>query len=130
MEPPSSYDIADGNKEIDNDLSLITTVEHFDNRLVFLGDAEKKRLRDWFANGSAEPCDFVKLPHHGVYNTELETIVERLSPNFVAICTSSKNPADVQTIQLFKNSGAQVAETRDGDIIVTSDGKNIRMSQN
>ena len=128
VEPPSSYEISKDNKEVDNDLSLITIVEHYDNRLVFLGDAEKLRLREWLNTASAIPCDFLKLPHHGVYNTELDNLVNQLNPKNVAICTSNKNVAETQTIQLLKSSGAKVAETKDGDIIVSSDGKNVYMN--
>lgn len=129
VEAPKSYDIHNGNNEVDNDLSLITIIEHGENRLVFMGDAEKHRIREWMATDSAVPCDFLKFPHHGVYTTEHENLIEVLKPEFVAICSSTKNPADVQTVQLLKSSGARVAETKDGDIYVVSDGKKIHMSQ-
>ncbi len=129
LNPPSSYGIGNEHKEVDNDLSIITTIEHYDNRLVFLGDAEKKRLREYLSSDSALPCDFVKLPHHGVYNTELENLMDIIKPSYVAICTSKKNPAETQTVQLLKKTGAKVAETKDGSIFVISDGRNVYMNQ-
>ena len=131
VEPPLNYDIKleNENAEVDNDLSLITTIEYYNNRLVFLGDAEKTRLKEWLATPSAIPCDFIKFPHHGVYSTEHENLIEKLKPSFAAICSSSKNPADITTIQLLKNKGIRVAETKDGDISIVSDGKNIYMYQ-
>ena len=129
LNPPATYDVSLEHKEIDNDLSIITTIEHHDNRLVFLGDAEKKRLREYLSSGEALPCDFMKLPHHGVYNTELENLMDALQPTYIAICTSKKNPAETQTVQLLKSKGAKVAETKDGGIYVTSDGKDVYMNQ-
>lgn len=131
LEPPLNYDIAPENEnaEVDNDLSIITTIEHHNNRLVFLGDAEKIRLQEWLATPSAVPCDFIKFPHHGVYSTEHENLLDKLKPSFAAICTSSKNPADVTTVQLLKNRGIRVAETKNGDISVISDGNKVYMYQ-
>ena len=131
LEPPLNYDIAPENEnaEVDNDLSIITTIEHYNNRLVFLGDAEKIRLQEWLATPSAVPCDFIKFPHHGVYSTEHENLLDKLKPSFAAICTSSKNPADVTTVQLLKNRGIRVAETKNGDISVISDGNKVYMYQ-
>ena len=129
LDPPASYDISEAHEEVDNDLSIITTIEHYDNRLVFLGDAEKKRLKEYLSSESAQPSDFIKLPHHGVYNTELENLMKVLKPSYVAICTSKKNPAETQTVQLIKSTGAKVAETKDGGILVTSDGSKVYMNQ-
>ena len=131
LEPPLNYDIAPENEnaEVDNDLSIITTIKHYNNRLVFLGDAEKIRLQEWLATPSAIPCDFIKIPHHGVYSTEHENLLDKLKPSYAAICTSSKNPADTTTVQLLKNRGIRVAETKNGDISVISDGNKVYMYQ-
>ena len=131
VEPPLNYNIEPENEnaEVDNDLSLITTIQHYDNRLVFLGDAEKLRLKEWLATPSAIKCDFIKFPHHGVYSTEHENMLNKLEPSYAAICSSSKNPADTKTIQLLKNRGVKVAETKNGDISIVSDGKKVYMYQ-
>ena len=131
VEPPLNYNIKldNENAEVDNDLSIITTIEHYNNRLVFLGDAEKIRLQEWLATPSAIPCDFIKFPHHGVYSTEHKNLLDKLKPSFVAICTSNKNPASIETVQLIKNRGIKVAETKNGDISVVSDGNKVYMYQ-
>ena len=131
VEPPLNYDIAPDNEnaEVDNDLSIITTIEHYNNRLVFLGDAEKIRLQEWLATPSAIPCDFIKFPHHGVYSTEHENLLDKLKPSFAAICTSNKNPAATTTVQLLKSKGIRVAETKNGDISIVSDGNKVYMYQ-
>ena len=129
IEPPSSYEISNEVNEIDNDLSLITTIRHFDNTLVFLGDAEKPRLKEWLKNTTIQKCEFIKFPHHGIYNTEHDNLINQLKPELVAICTSRKKPADKQTIRLLKSNGIGVAETKDGNIYVQSDGNKVYMNQ-
>ena len=127
VEPPASYEAGSG--EVDNNLSLITTVVHGENRLVFAGDAEKRRIRQWLADSEPGTCDFLKLPHHGVYNRGLEELVEALSPRYAAICDSEKNPADSATLELLAEHDVSVLETKDGRITVFSDGARLEIHQ-
>lgn len=115
--------------EIDNDCSLITTVTHGENRLLFTGDAEKTRIRDWLASGTVEKCDFMKAPHHGVYNTALAELFEATRPKYAVICDSDKNPAETKTLELMKNYDTEVYETRFGRLTVISDGVNLELKQ-
>ena len=118
-----------GGTEFDNNFSLITTVTHGKMRLVFAGDIEKQRIRAYLETGAAQKCDFLKVPHHGVYNTALPELFETLRPEYVVICSSKKNPADVETVEALKRCGAEVLETRSGDITVVSDGARLSMRQ-
>lgn len=54
-------------KNVDNNSSLLVSVTHSGNRLLFAGDMEKQRIRDLLDTGIAQ-YDFLKAPHHGVYN--------------------------------------------------------------
>ena len=125
VEPPASYDIPEGSGEYDNDFSLITTVEYGERRFVFAGDIEKKRTREWLAQGSIPPCDVLKVPHHGVYNDALGELFEALSPKYAVICDSKKNPADSRTLELLDQHGAETLETKDGDVIILCDGEDL-----
>ena len=128
VEPPASWPAevtADG---MDNDLSLITTVTHGSQRLLFAGDAEKTRLLEWL-KGSPEPCGFVKMPHHGVYNKALPELIQAMKPQFAAICDSDKNPAEQRTLALLEREGVETYETKDGEIVVTSDGRSLSVTQ-
>ena len=127
VEPPAAYDPGGG--EVDNNFSLITTVVHGENRLVFAGDAEKRRIRQWLADSDPAPCDFLKLPHHGVYNRGLEELLDALSPRYAAICSSEKNPADSATLELLARQGVAALETKDGDITVISDARRLEIRQ-
>lgn len=129
VEPPEDYEAA-GKAGSDNNLSLITTVQHGKLRLVFAGDAEKQRLRQWLKTDSALPCDFLKLPHHGVYNAALPQLLRQLQPAVTVICDSDKNTAEDSTLQALEAAGTRVYETKDGTVTVLSDGKRQEISQN
>ena len=129
IEPPQSYEIPEGVKDWDNDFSLITTVIHGDNRLVFLGDAETRRIRQWLESGSAEKADFLKVPHHGVYDEVLEELFSALTPEISVICDSRKNPADPETLTLLRRFSSRIYETKDGNVTVLSDGRSLKSYQ-
>lgn len=129
VEPPASYEIAPNTVENDNNFSLITTVIHGQNRLVFMGDAEKQRIRQWLDSGTAADCDFLKVPHHGVYNTALEDLLNATTPEYAAICSSNKNPAEPETLELLKEHGVETFQTKDGNITVISDGSKLELHQ-
>lgn len=129
IEPPLSYELSENIVEMDNNFSLITTITHGRNRLVFMGDAEKQRIREWLKTGEVGKCDFLKVAHHGVYETELKTLLDKLKPECAAICTSHKNPADKETLEELKKRNVRYFETKDGNITVISDGKDLELHQ-
>ena len=115
--------------EIDNNFSLITTIMHGENVLLFTGDAEKQRTREWLSGKDKQDCDFLKMPHHGVYHTALKELLEAVMPEYAVICSSGKNPADPETLELLKNYGISTFQTKDGNVTVISDGKNLEVHQ-
>ena len=129
IEPPASYEIPAGSVDFDNNFSLITTITHGQNRLVFMGDAEKPRIREWLSSGSAAPCAFLKVPHHGIYNGALEELFEALHPSVSVICDSRKHPASEKTLTLLHRFCPQILETKDGNILVLSDGVRLEARQ-
>lgn len=64
-EPPLSYENEGGAAEFDNNYSIITTVTYGKNNLLFTGDIEKQRIREWLENGEVPRCTFLKIPHQG-----------------------------------------------------------------
>lgn len=129
VEPSSSYIAESDADDVDNDFSLITTVIHGENRLLFTGDAEEQRLREWLSGESAQGCDFIKMPHHGKYDEALETLLEAVNPEYAAICSSAKNPVDQETLELLEQHQILTLQTKDGNITVLSDGKQIEIAQ-
>ena len=129
VEPPASYEIPDNDKEYDNNFSLITTVEYCGQRIVFAGDIEKQRIREWLALGDQKPCAVLKVPHHGVYNKALEDFFRTLQPAYAIICDSKKNPADDRTLELLRQCGAECLQTRNGDISILCSSEGIEVQQ-
>ena len=129
IDPPSSYEIDDPDSDYDNNFSLITTIIHGKNRLVFTGDAEKARIREWIKSENATKCDFLKVPHHGIYNTALKELFEKLDPEISVICSSKKNPANTKTLDLLHSYCPQIYETKDGNVLIISNGEKLECSQ-
>ena len=130
IEPPHSYEIPEGDDEYDNNFSLITTVTHGENRFIFTGDAESDRILDWLSTASDPTCNVLKMPHHGRYDPELPALLEAASPQTAIMCSSEKNPADDETLRLLSDLGIDSLQTKDGDIMITSDGQTIDIDQN
>ena len=122
IEPPASYEIGDSEDEYDNNFSLITTITHGDNTLVFMGDAEKERIREWLSEGKDRTCDLIKIPHHGVYNKAVKDLAGAAKASIAVVTDSDKNPADAKTLAAFEENGAKVLSTRDGTVHIVSDG--------
>ena len=129
IDPPSSYEIPDSDDEYDNNFSLITTIVHGSKKLFFAGDIEKERIRELVENDQLEDVDFLKVPHHGVYEAELEELFSITSPEYAVICSSKKNPADSKTLELLEKYGINYTETRHGDVTITSDGQKLSFYQ-
>lgn len=129
VEPPVSYEIPEGQLEYDNNLSLITTVTHGTNRMLFTGDMEKAEIRSWLENGQVKHCQFMKFPHHGVYNTANRELLQAVQPEDVVICVSNKNPSDDKTLEELAELGIRAWETKDGNISAISDGRKIEVRQ-
>lgn len=129
VEPPQACAADSDTAETDNNLSLITTIVYGENRLLFTGDAEKARLREWLSGETAVPCGFLKVPHHGVYNKALEDLLAAVTPEYAAICCSSKNPAEQKTLEALEEYQVRTFQTRDGDITILCDGERLEVSQ-
>ena len=129
VEPPNSWDIPEGAVEYDNNLSLLTTVTHGTNRLCFAGDIEKERIRELISDGTLQECVFLKMPHHGIYNTASEDLIKALHPRYAVVCSSDKHPAETALLELAKKYGVDVLETRFGNITLISDGQHVDLHQ-
>ena len=121
VDPPAreSYD-----KNASNNSSLIVTVTHGANRLLFCGDAEDLRLAE-FLNTDPGPCALVKLPHHGVWQTTLRDLIARTAPARAVITSSNEEPEDPETLTFLEDNGIETLLTRQAPILITSDGQSL-----
>ena len=133
IDPPVDYDvgvISDAVEDYDNTLSLMTTVTCGEKRFLFTGDADRRRIKEWLANGTVQNVDFLKVPHHGLFNAALDQLLEATTPKIAAITCSKKNPADASTLEVLQKYGVDVYQTRDGQITVTTDGSKMNVKLN
>lgn len=113
--------------EGDNDFSLAIGISHGKNKFLFAGDAEEERTTELMSELEGD-YDFLKVPHHGRYDANTEEFIRYISPKYSVITDSEKNPADIKTINTLSSCGSEIYYTRNGDVSVISDGKNIKVT--
>ena len=115
-------------KNVDNNNSLLVSVTHGDNRLLFAGDMEKQRIRDLLDTGIAQ-YDFLKVPHHGVYNNALPDFFQAVGMQYAVITCSEKNPADPETLSALAERNGKTYLTSDGQVTVASMASGLHIRQ-
>lgn len=112
----------------DNDFSLVISVTHGDNKFLFAGDAEEKRLSEIMETFKGE-YDFLKVPHHGRYNSLTKSFFEQIRPEYAVITDSEKNPAEQKTLDCLSNINCKTYQTKNGSVSILSDGNEIKIIQ-
>ena len=102
-----------------NNSSLIVSIEHAGHRLLFLGDAGELRMAEYLAS-SPGSFDFVKLPHHGSYQSALAALLEQTTPSRAVITSSEEDPEDARTMALLEQAGTAVWLTRIAPVRIQS----------
>ena len=114
--------------EGDNDFSLVISVTHGENTFLFTGDAEADRLTE-VISAFGRQYDFLKVPHHGKYNKNTKRFITTIKPTYSVICDSEKNPAEDETVSILEFVESEIYSTRNGNVSVLSDGKEIKIMQ-
>lgn len=109
-----------------NDFSLITTLYYGNMKFLFLGDAHKVRLAEFYPVAESS-YDLVKIPHHGDYTKELGKLFSKSTFSYAAICESE--PEDASLTAMLQNYAVTFYRTYDGDITVTTDGEKMFVKQ-
>ena len=115
------------NSDSSNNSSLIVSVTNGANRLLFTGDAEDERLEE-FLTLDWGTYDFLKMPHHGNWHEPLPLLLETTAPRYAVITSSDEEPEDAETLELLESSGVETFLTRNGQVIVRSDGETISVA--
>ena len=114
--------------EDDNDFSIVTSVTHGKNTLLFAGDCETDRLSELSSQLDLSHT-LLKVPHHGVYCKGTDAFIKSVSPEYAIITDSAKNPADTETLDLLNAVGAEIFSTKNGNVTAKCDGKSITVAQ-
>ncbi len=121
---PKKQSYAEG----DNDFSLVISMTHGENTFLFAGDAEEGRLPEVLSEFGKQ-YDFLKVPHHGKHNKNTKRFINTIKPKYAVVTDSEKNPASDKTTSLLESAGAEIYSTKNGDVSVVSDGKEIKITQ-
>ncbi len=114
-----------------NNTSLVLKVTYKENSFMFTGDAEREEETDILDAGYDVSADLLKVGHHGGATSTSYRFLREVSPQYAIISVAKDNsyghPHD-ETMSRLKDAEVKVFRTDvQGDIIVKSDGKNIRV---
>ncbi len=113
----------------DNNNSAITTVTYRGHRLLFPGDAKKKRL-EAFSTSFQHTCDFIKLPHHGDGNKALYSLVRDCAPRWAVATVASSGDVEPKLTKTLEELGVALYCTSDGPVRISWNGEALEVSQN
>ncbi|MBQ7669806.1 MAG: MBL fold metallo-hydrolase [Clostridia bacterium] len=119
VDPPSK-DVY--NDDESNNSSLILTVKCHGKTLLFTGDAESERIREFISKGLSADCDFIKMPHHGEWDSMLEKLLQNTKPEYAVITSSDDEPEDAKTAELLEKYGVKTFLTRTDPVIISCTG--------
>ena len=129
----AKIEVIDVASEADND-SLVLLITYGRTRFLFTGDIEEeaqRRIVSKYENESNSQfkVDLIKMPHHGA--KVLIRFIDILTPDYAVISTGGKqyrHPYS-ETMDMLKQADVRTYRTdMDGDIVVDSDGTNIRIT--
>lgn len=112
----------------DNDQSLVLSMTDGRHTFFFAGDAEEARIGELLESGLARH-DLVKMPHHGRDKDNLDAFLDALDPRIAVLTDSDDQRAEKKTLQKLSARGIETYSTRDGDILLVSDEKGLRVTQ-
>ena len=112
----------------DNNNSLVIEMTYGEKRFLFMADAEAKRIKNVLPKLSGK-YDILKVPHHGRISKRTDELIETVCPKYSVICDSIKNPAEKETLNLLNEYGSNVFCTKNRDIEILCDGREITVNQ-
>ena len=107
-----------------NNSSLLVTVVNGENTFLFMGDAQTERLEEYL-EGTVVDCDVLKVPHHGDEEILMEALVSAAKPELAVITSSDEEPEAASTTAVLDAAEIETYLTREGDILMVSDGTTI-----
>ena len=115
-------------KELNN-MSAIIKVTYGENSFIFQGDSEEK-IENQLLNFNIDvSADLIKIGHHGSKTSTNETYLNEVDPDFAIISCGSDNSyghPNKNILNKLEDHGITTYVTAlDGNIVATSDGKNI-----
>lgn len=116
-----------------NDSSIILRVTYGHNSFLFTGDASFEAENALLRSGIDLHADVLKVGHHGSSDSTCEAFLAAVGPKYAVISVGKQNSyghPSPATLELLRNAGLRVYRTDlQGDILITSDGRHLSVSQ-
>ena len=109
-----------------NNSSLIVAVKYKSTSYLFTGDIEGPRIEE-FIHENILNYDFLKVPYHGHFQKKIGLLIDNVNPKYAVITSSDKRLEDDRVIEILKGCHIETYLTRKGNLVITSDGKNIKV---
>ena len=114
-----------------NNSSIVLKITYGDNSFLFTGDAERDEEQDILDEGYDVSADVLKVGHHGSDSSTKYKFLREVMPRYAIISVVKGNDyghPSKEVLSRLKDADAEIYRTdKSGDIIVTSDGQNIRV---
>ena len=108
-----------------NNSSLIVSITNGNDKLLFMGDAEDERIKEYL-DQNRDTYDFLKVPHHGRSSDMSAELISTVDPEIAVITSSGKDKEDKDVVHCLEQIGAEVYLTRKDPVVIESDGNSIR----
>lgn len=117
----------------DNDWSAVIHLQYGDTSFLLTGDIENASEKDIISSGANIKADVLLVPHHGSKSSTSNQFLDKVSPKYAVIQVGKNNyghPTD-EVLKRLNDKGIKIYRNDlQGDIIFTSDGKNLSANVN
>lgn len=110
----------------DNNYSIAVMIVHNDVKMLFAGDAVRKRIGELLELNWPEDISLLKIPHHGRREDNSAEFIEAIHPKF-AVVTS--NIADSDIKNACEKVGTELFYSLNQDLKFTSDGNTLKLEE-
>ncbi|EJE7233690.1 MBL fold metallo-hydrolase [Clostridium sporogenes] len=118
------------NYENTNDYSAVIKITHGNTKFLFTGDAEKTSERDILNSNVDLSSNVLKVGHHGSHSSSSKEFLDKVNPKMAIISCGKNNDyghPHKETMKELNKRNIEVYRTDiDGNILLTSDGENIK----
>ncbi len=116
-------------KKPSNNSSLIVSLMYGNNKFLFMGDAMELRIAEYLKKNTSK-YDLIKIPYHGRELDNSEDYISTYQPKYAIITSSRAEEKENKIlIKILEKYDSNYYLTYNGDILVTSNGINIKVEQ-
>lgn len=127
---PSGSLVGQAMKKVNNN-SVVAMLDYGETEVLLTGDIEKQAERSILLSGISVDADILKIAHHGSKTSSIPEFLTAVSPEVAIIQVGAKNRYGHPTPEVLKRLDdfgiKYYRNDTDGNIKVTSDGKNFKV---